>query len=177
MESTSGAVIEQGLPPARSTKTLPAPEPTAAAWPTALGLVVFAGACLLLYGNAQNSTTGPGPIAAKVGAAVVVTVTALAVVVAMRRRQHERATDRRTGQYFELTCTTCNKRLPGRHRAQESDAFARAVRRHDDEAHRPHDPTILQILAVRIALVQAGTVDLPTTVRRYELAASEWKPV
>jgi hypothetical protein len=176
MESTTGAVIDQGPPSARAAKTAPTPEPAPAAWPTALGLVVFAGAGLMLYGNAQNSTTGPGPIASSIGAVVVATVTVLAVAVAMRHRRHERAADRLTGRYFELTCTTCDKRLPGRHRAQESDAFARAVRRHDNEAHRPHDPTILQILAVRIALVQAGTVDLPTTVRQYELAASEWKP-
>ena len=124
------------------------------------GLVVFAGACLMLYGNAQNSTVSPGPIAAKVGAAVVATVTALVVVGTMRRRQRDRAADRRTG-VSELSCTTCNKRLPGRHRARTPrTAFARAVRRHDDEAHRPHDPTILQILAVRIALVQAGTVEV-----------------
>ena len=176
MESTTGTVIDQGLPSARAAKPPPTPEPAPASWPTALGLVVFAGACLMLYGNAQNSTVGPGPIAAKVGAAVVATVTALVVVGTRRRRQRDRASDRRTGRYFELSCTTCNKRLPGRHRGQDADAFARAVRRHDDEAHRPHDPTILQILAVRIALVQAGTVEVPTTIRRYELAASEWKP-
>jgi hypothetical protein len=142
-------------------------------WPqTGLGLTLFAGACLMLYGSAQNSTAGPGPVASTIGTAVVATIAVLIVGAATRHTVRDRATARRTGRFFQFRCTTCNTQLPGHYRAQDSDAMAKAVRKHDDDAHRPHDPAILQILAVRLALIQAGTVDASTTVRHYEVAAT-----
>jgi len=127
----------------------------------------------MLYGSAQNANTGPGPTAFTAGAAVVTIVVALIVVVAIHHSVRDNAVARTTGQFFQLRCTTCNTQLPGQYRAHDSDAFAKAVRKHDDEAHPPHDPAILQILAVRIALIRAGTVDVPTLVRQYELTASD----
>jgi len=127
----------------------------------------------MLYGSAQNAGTGPGPIAFTAGTAVVGTIAVLIVVAAIVRTARDSAEARNTGQFFQLRCTACNTPLPGRYRAQDSDGFAKAVRKHDDEAHPPHDPAILQVLAVRIALVRAGTVEVPTLVRQYELTASD----
>jgi hypothetical protein len=172
MEPTSGSIDQLvGLRPVTPTS---GPWWTRAVWPRAApGLVLSAGACLMLYGSTQNGRTGPGPTAFTAGAVVVGTVAALIVVAAIHRTVRDNAAARSTGQFFQLRCTSCNIQLPGQYRAQDSEGFAKAVRKHDDDAHAPHDPAILQILAVRIALIRAGTVDAPTLVRRYELTASD----
>jgi hypothetical protein len=171
MGQTCGS-IDQGSTPRPATSAI-APQPTPV-WPqTGLGLGLFAGACLMLYGSAQNSTAGPGPTASTIGTAVVATIAAVIVGAAMRHTVRDHATARRTGRFFEFRCTTCNTQLPGHYRAPDSDAMAKAVRKHDEDAHSPHDPAILQILAVRIALIQAGTVDAPATVRHYEVTPAD----
>ena len=137
-----------------------------------VGVVGFGGACLMLYGNAQNSNRGAGPIASIVGAAIVSTFVTLVLVAAVVHFVREKATGRQHVGRFEVHCSTCETRLPGGYRGEgETEALARVLKKHEDEAHPPYDPTIRKVLEVRIALVNVGTLALPTMIRRYRLTA------
>ncbi|MGO9876375.1 MAG: hypothetical protein ACLPVY_21585 [Acidimicrobiia bacterium] len=135
-------------------------------------VISFGGACLMLYGNAQNSNRGAGPIASIVGTAIVSTFVALVLVAAAVHSVRDKAADRHLIRRFEVHCSTCETSLPeGYRREGETEALARVLKKHEDEAHPPYDPTIRKVLEVRIALVNAGTLALPTMIRRYRLTA------
>lgn len=141
-------------------------------WQVRLGVVSFGGACLMLYGNAQNSNRGAGPIASIVGTSIVSTFVALVLVAAVVQSVRDKAASRQHIRRFDVHCSTCETTLPGGYRGEgETEALARVLKRHEDEAHPPYDPTIRKVLEVRIALVNAGTLALPTMIRRYRLSA------
>jgi hypothetical protein len=125
----------------------------------------------MLYGNAQNSTGGAGPLASLVGAVIVATLSALIVVAATVHSVRANAADRlRDPRRFQLRCTTCNTTLSGGDRgSREAEALADALKKHEYRAHAPYDPTIRKVLEIRIALANAGTLDLPTDIRQYRL--------
>jgi len=154
----------------------PEAEPNARprAWPgVVLSAGICAGAALMLYGAAQNAKTGPGPAASAAGVVVVIASVVGVVVLAMRTSARERVERRLGVRRFELRCTTCDAVLPGAYGARvDADALAKVVKVHEARAHPPFDPAILKVLAVRMALVDAGTVALPAMIRRYEVTAA-----
>jgi len=148
----------------------PAPRPVLLA---ALGVVSLAGAGLMFYGNGQNSTRGAGPVAAIVGTVIVATIAALICGAAIAHSMRVRAASERSPR-LQVSCTTCGAPLPyPRNSVSDSDAIVQAVRRHERDAHPPYDPTILRVFEVKVALVSAGTLALPTEIRRYRLSAPE----
>jgi hypothetical protein len=90
--------------------------------PVALGLVGLGGACLMLYGNAQNATRGAGPIATILGSVIVTTLACAVVVTSIVHSllRNTRATSRGTAarrterDAQDRPCTRINAEHAGR---------------------------------------------------------------
>jgi hypothetical protein len=97
--------------------------PSTKLWrPVAFGLIGLGGACLMLYGNAQNATRGAGPTATILGSVIVTTLACAVVVTSIvhsilrntRARSTGTATRRTERDAQDRTCTRINAEYAGR---------------------------------------------------------------
>lgn len=164
--------LDQRIPARPAPTQPPDAERSAKSWPSVvLGVAALGGAGLMLYGNSQNATGGAWPPASVVGTATVVALAVFIVVAATVHSMRANAAERlRDPRRVRLHCTTCDTTIPGGDRgSRETETLANSVRRHEERSHLPYDPTIRNVLEIKIALALAGTVDLPTEVRHYRL--------